>query len=119
MTIGTRLYTLFNGELVGTDEFGNRYYRHKKAMLHGDERRWVFYKGARDPSTVPAEWHAWLHHTTKTPLTENAAQAESWQKPHQANLTGSSGAYRPKGHDLKGGRRAVSGGDYQPWVPTL
>ena len=118
MTIGTRLYTLFKGELVGSDEFGNRYYRNKKALLHGCERRWVLFSGPRDPSTVPPEWHAWLHHMTEAPLTEKAAQAKSWQKPHQANLTGSPGAYLPKGHDLKGGRRAPTGGDYQTWAPT-
>ena len=31
MTLGTRLLTWFRGELVGTDNFGNRYYREKGA----------------------------------------------------------------------------------------
>jgi NADH:ubiquinone oxidoreductase subunit len=29
MTLGTRLLTWLRGELVGTDSFGNRYYREK------------------------------------------------------------------------------------------
>ncbi len=29
MTIGTRLFTWWRGELVGTDQLGNRYYREK------------------------------------------------------------------------------------------
>ena len=29
-TLGTFLYTLFNGKLIGRDEFGNKYYENKK-----------------------------------------------------------------------------------------
>lgn len=116
-TIGTILYTWMNGKLVGTDEFGNRYYNSTKAPLHGRERRWVIYKGKPEASTVPSEWHAWLHHTTKEPLSDSAAQSRVWQKPHEANPTGSSTAYRPRGHDLRGGNRAAATGDYEPWVP--
>lgn len=116
-TIGTLIYTWLNGVLVGTDEFGNRYYRAKGQALHGRERRWVVYRGSPEASKVPPEWHAWLHHTSPEPLTEIAAQARPWQKPHQPNLTGTAMAYRPKGHDLKGGERAGATGDYEPWVP--
>jgi len=117
MIIGTLLYTWIKGELVGTDVFQNRYYRSRGAKLNGRERRWVLYRGADDASSVPAEWHAWLHHTNQSPLTENAAQARSWQKEHQANPTGTVAAYRPAGHDVMGGHRAHATGDYQPWNP--
>lgn len=70
MTIGTWLFTLWNGKLVGTDQFGNRYYREKSARqlrrgggFDSRERRWVIYKGEAEASKVPPEWHAWLHHT--------------------------------------------------------
>ena len=116
-TIGTMIYTWLNGELVGTDEFGNRYYHAKNKTLHGRQRRWVIYKGKPEGSKVPAEWHSWLHRTTNDPLTDQAAQAPGWQKPHQANLSGSRDAYRPLGHDLSGGQRPVVGGDYEPWTP--
>ena len=29
-TIGTKLYTIFFGRLVGKDDFGNKYYENKK-----------------------------------------------------------------------------------------
>lgn len=116
-TIGTLIYTWLKGELIGVDEFANRYYRSKAGTLHGRERRWVVYRDGPEASKVPAEWHAWLHHTSSEPLTEIAAQAYPWQKPHQPNLTGTAMAYRPQGHDLKGGWRAGATGDYEPWIP--
>ncbi len=117
MTIGTLIYTWLRGELVGTDEFGNRYYRSKGRALHGRERRWTVFKGPPDPTRVPPEWHAWLHHTEPAPLTERAVKAMPWQKETQPNPTGTADAYLPQGHPLRGGRRAPATGDYEPWVP--
>ncbi|MGB0683532.1 MAG: NADH:ubiquinone oxidoreductase subunit NDUFA12 [Magnetovibrionaceae bacterium] len=115
--IGTWLYTLRKGEQVGTDEFGNRYYRGRGAKLQGRERRWVIYKDEVEASRVPPEWHAWLHHTVDEPLTEKAAQAHAWQKVHEPNKTGTVEAYRPKGHDFAGRNRAAATGDYEAWSP--
>jgi len=117
MNLGTIIYTWINGRQVGTDEFGNRYYHAKNDQLHGRQRRWVLYKGNIEASRVPPEWHAWLHHCTEEPLTEAAAKAPNWQKPHQPNMTGTSLAYRPPGHDFRGGRRSAATGDYEPWAP--
>lgn len=117
MDIGTILHTWINGKLVGADEFGNRYYKRRGAALYGRERRWVIYKDDKEASKVPAEWHAWLHHTSENPLTEQATQARPWQKSHVANMTGTAAAYRPKGHDIKGGDRAAATGDYTAWTP--
>ena len=118
MDLGTWLYTLMNGKKVGVDEFGNKYYCNKAKALHGRERRWVMYGGDIDASRIPPEWHAWLHHTTSEPLTENAAQAHPWQKDHVANMTGTANAYRPRGHNYKGGKRAAATGDYEAWTPA-
>ncbi len=117
MGIRTNIYTFFNGELVGEDENANRYYRGKGRHLQGRERRWVVYKGGDDPSNVPPEWHAWLHHTVAESLAQEAAAARDWQKPHQANLSGSEDAYRPPGHQLAGRARHSATGDYIPWTP--
>lgn len=117
MYIGTLIYTWLRGELVGTDEFGHRYYRSTGRRLNGRERRWVLYKGPSEASKVPPEWHAWLHHTVEEPLTESAAQARTWQKEHVPNRTGTVEAYRPRGHDLRGGQRAAATGDYEAWSP--
>ena len=118
-TIGTLLYTWLCGERVGTDAFGNRYYRDRKNRggRWGRERRWVIYKGTDEASKVPAEWHAWLHHISPAPLTGVVARRWPWQKPHLPNLTGTPYAYLPKGHELRGGRRPHATGDYEPWTP--
>lgn len=117
ITIGTIFSSLFFAELVGTDEFGNKYYRSKRLGRLGRERRWVIYKGGDEASKVPAEWHAWLHHTVKEPLTESAALARSWQKVHRPNTTGTVEAYRPQGHEFRKRRHAPATGDYEAWSP--
>lgn len=117
MNLGTLLYTWFKGELVGTDEFENRYYRAGSGHRYGRERRWLLYKGKSEASRIPPDWHAWLHHTTDAPLTENAAVAPGWQRPHTANASGTPAAYRPAGHDLMGGARAPASSDYVAWSP--
>ena len=114
MTIGTRLFTWLHGRLVGRDGAGNRYFEDRKA--HGGRtRRWVMYDGVAEASKVPAEWHSWLHYTTDSPLPDTGRKP--WQKPHEANLTGTAASYRPPGHDYQGGHRAPATGDYEAWTP--
>jgi NADH:ubiquinone oxidoreductase subunit len=115
MTIGTRLFTFFNGRLVGRDDGGNRYYRDRWARKGTRARRWVLYRGAPEASRVPPEWHAWLHYTTDDPLP--AGQRRAWQRPHEENATGTPSGYRPPGHDYQGGVRAPATGDYEAWAP--
>ena len=114
MTIGTRLFTWFNGRLVGRDAAGNAYYEDKRARAGERARRWVIFAGTPEASKVPPEWHTWLHHTTQQALPENR---RPWQKPHQPNMTGTAQSYRPAGHDYKGGQRAKATGDYEAWTP--
>jgi NADH:ubiquinone oxidoreductase subunit len=121
-TIGTRLFTWLRGEEVGVDDAGNRYYRQKGGgHVHPEslrkERRWVIYAEGDEASKVPAEWHAWLHHTTGEIPPEGGPEKRPWMKPHQPNLTGTDQAYRPPGHTLKGGKRYPSAADYEPWRP--
>ncbi len=118
MHLGTWLLTRLHGELVGSDEFGNRYYRSRRLSRYGRERRWVVYHGEVEASRVPAEWHAWLHHMADAPLTGPKVRRWPWQKPHEPNRTGTPAAYRPKGHDLAGGQRPAASGDYEPWTPS-
>ena len=89
-TIGTRLYTLLCGTLVGEDDAGNRYYRERwgRSGPGERERRWVVYEGEVEASRVPPEWHRWLHHSTHEPPTEAPLRAQPWEKPHRPNLTG-------------------------------
>ena len=115
MTIGTRLFTMLKGQLVGTDDQGNRYYTEKAPRPGRPARRWVLYNGEMEASRVPAEWHSWLHRTTEAPLTD--APRHAWQKPHRANMTGTPQAYLPRGHDARGGHRPAGSGDYEAWRP--
>src|SRR5438105_12808319 len=59
MTFGTWLFTKLRGELVGTDDEGNRYYRDKRATDGRRRRRWVIYQGEPEASRVPPDWHGW------------------------------------------------------------
>lgn len=122
MALGTRLYTWFRGEPVGTDRFGNSYYRQKggvKTRADGRrERRWVVYQGSVEASRVPPDWHGWLHHTTNAVPTESTRSRHEWEREHQPNPTGTPLAYRPPGHELASGARAAATGDYEPWRPS-
>jgi len=124
MTIGTRIMTWLRGEQVGTDSFGNRYYRDKsrRKLERGGgrfsrEKRWVIYNGEAESSRVPPEWHGWLHHTVAEIPADGGRPKYAWQKPHQPNLTGTPDAYRPPGSLVRGGHRAPAAGDYEPWKP--
>lgn len=114
-TLGTALFTWRKGELVGADAYGNRYFQEKNPA-GPRRRRWVLYRGEVEGSKVPAEWHAWLHHTSdETPA--DPAPRRGWERPHVANLTGTPSAYRPPGAVARGGRRDRTTGDYEPWRP--
>jgi NADH:ubiquinone oxidoreductase subunit len=119
-TFGTQLWTRRFGELVGTDEGGNQYYRTKGGQIDptlGFERRWVIYNGYAEATRIPPAWHGWIHHTVDTPPTEIDYKQREWEKPHRPNMTGTPGAYRPSGSTLAAGRRPKATGDYQPWTP--
>ena len=84
---------------IGSDQFGNRYYEERRARAGKPPRRYVRYNGIAEASKVPADWHG-------------------WQQEHQPNVTGTTHAYRPDGHMLKGGKRKPATGDYEPWNPA-
>ncbi|HCQ71125.1 MAG: NADH:ubiquinone oxidoreductase subunit NDUFA12 [Alphaproteobacteria bacterium] len=113
-------FNLFTAkELVGTDGYGNKYYRGKPRKGYYRERRWVMYKDSPEASLVPPEWHGWLHHQTDIiPAEDEEAYRREWQKPHTPNMTGTNQAYRPPGHILSGGQRDSATGDYEPWSPN-
>ena len=119
-TFGTQLWTRWYGELVGEDEFGNRYFRTRDGKVDptlGLDRRWVIYNGYAEPSKIPPSWHGWMHHIVDVPPTQESYRPREWEKPHIANLTGTPAAYRPPGSTLAQGRRPPATGDYTPWRP--
>lgn len=111
-TWGTRLFTWRKGEFVGSDQFGNKYYRER-----GGKKRWVIYNGLAEATTIPPGWHGWMHHRVDTPPVEENYQPREWQQAHKPNLTGTAGAYRPKGSILTEDQRPEVSGDYQAWTP--
>lgn len=117
MSFSTWLYTRLFGELVGMDEYGNNYYCARQKNQQGRERRWVLFKDEVEPSLVPPEWHAWLHHTIDRPLSEHDINLADWQLEHRPNLTGTSKAYRPGGDNPQEGAVRTKSSDYDAWIP--
>ena len=109
-TFGTQLWTWRNGEKVGEDAAGNVFYRNAD-----DSKRWVIYNGEIEGSRVSPEWHGWLHRTWDEPPTERPLTHQSWEKPHQENLTGTPRAYAPAGSIRRPEPEARR--DYEAWSP--
>ncbi|MBL6664427.1 MAG: NADH:ubiquinone oxidoreductase subunit NDUFA12 [Rickettsiales bacterium] len=92
---------------IGTDEFGNSYYQHKK-----NKKRYVIYNGIAESSKIPAQWHGWIHYSSDiAPIKINTNKA-SWQKIHTPNLTGTINAYSPKNKPSH-----KSSSSYEAWEP--
>ena len=106
-TIGTFLYTIFFGKLVGKDEFGNKYYQNKQG------KRWVIYNGEINASKITSDWFSWMHHTTNNAPSKINSNKYSWQKPHKDNKTGTSESYRPNKISKKGKNFKK----YETWKP--
>lgn len=118
MSIMTKIYTKFFGDLVGRDEFGNQYYVLKKPLPTLRQKRWVVFNGQAEATRVPPDWHGWLHHSSDTiPAPTGLPTRQAWVQPHRPNATGTAQAYFPPGHPLAGGARAKATGDYQAWQP--
>ncbi len=105
-------------ERVGSDVYGNIYYRAPAQTGQKRQRRWVIYNGVPEASLVPPEWHGWLHYQTDSiPEDTGVSFRRFWQKPHQPNRTGTTLAYYPPGHITQGGKREKATGDYTAWSP--
>jgi NADH:ubiquinone oxidoreductase subunit len=111
-TLGTTLFTWLNGDQIGTDSLGNRYYRERKG-----DRRWVMYTNGIEASGVPPEWDAWLHGTVELPPSEAPPEIKSWELEHVPNMAGTAAAYHPPGSLERGGHRDGATGDYEAWRP--
>jgi NADH:ubiquinone oxidoreductase subunit len=62
------------GRLVGTDPGGNKYYENTKDFAFG-QHRWVEYADHHnyDPSSIPPDWHSWMHSMSDEPGQETDA----------------------------------------------
>ncbi|QKX01927.1 NADH:ubiquinone oxidoreductase [Wolbachia endosymbiont of Cruorifilaria tuberocauda] len=65
-------------QFVGRDKNENFYYKSSTG------KRWVIYKNTPDPTTIPPEWHIWVHYTDNTvPVNEKKTKVK-----HITNFTG-------------------------------
>ena len=87
-TFGTFLKTLFFGKYVGSDEFGNRYYRNK------NDERWVVYSNNIEATKITSDWYLWIHHTVDK-IPDKKEIKYSWQKNHLENQTGTNNSFKP------------------------
>ena len=60
MSLGFKLYSFFNDNLVEQDSLGNKYYQDKK----NSSKRWVVYASGFGPESLPTQYHNWLHNTS-------------------------------------------------------
>ena len=107
-TLGTFIYTLFTGKLIGRDQFGNKYYSNSKG------RRWVIYKDNIESSKIPPDWHSWIHFL-KINKPSNEEKKFLWQKQYEENLTGTARAYKPEGSLTSGLKKNMK--KYETWKP--
>ena len=106
-TIGTKIYTKFFGNFVGTDEYGNNYFKSSNGT-----KRWVNYKGVCDASNISPAWHSWIHKTTdKVPSFEKDNLSMSYSDDTYTKIN-KNGKYHPnnfKNHSIFN--------DYESWKP--
>ena len=107
-TVGTFIYTLFKGKLVGKDQFGNKYYSSSNG------KRWVVYKDLVESSKIPPDWHSWIHFIKKNKPYDNVNKY-GWQRDHQENLTGTDKAYKPEGSLSVNKKKSIK--KYETWKP--
>jgi NADH:ubiquinone oxidoreductase subunit len=88
-TLGTKLKTLFFGNLVGCDNLGNKYYESKSG------KRWIIYASEIDASKIPIEWFSWIHFINNRIENNHNLDKYEWQKSHLPNQTGTENAYHP------------------------
>lgn len=109
-TLNTQLFTWRKGVKVGEDDAGNMFYETKDSV-----KRWVIFNGESEATRVNPDWHGWLHHTWNDPPNKTPLIHKAWEKPHQANLTGTAMAHAPAGSIRQS--RPQSHRDYEAWTP--
>ena len=113
ITVGTKLYTYFNGKKVGEDYFGNFYYESKDK-----KNRWCIYANESEASKISPEWNSWLRFITVASPKDNDLTYE-WQKVFNGNLTGLESAYKPSIMRTSGSKEDLDNYqfDYKAWKP--
>ncbi|KAN0039959.1 hypothetical protein ACTA71_011841 [Dictyostelium dimigraforme] len=71
-------------------------YYENRQEIYG-RHRWVEYADykSNDPTTIPPEYHSWIHHVSDKLPSEMLPFSPTYKRPHIANPTGTDGAYTP------------------------
>ena len=104
-TLGTHIFTFINGDYMGSDGWGNKYYKSKRG-----ERRWVLYSNECDASLIPPTWHGWLHKIVNE-IPTSANHPEYKLEEMYKNETGSHKSYHPNKTKIPLEK------DYAAWEP--
>lgn len=81
MYLSSWFYTKIFGNLLASDEYGNKYYTNRKKT-----KRWVKFHKIDETSKVPQLWHAWLHEIID--YVPKDMKKFDWQGEHIPNTTG-------------------------------
>ena len=102
MSLGFKLYSFFNGNLVEQDSLGNKYYQDK----NNSSKRWVVYASGFGPESLPTQYHNWLHNTSDeiTNIELEGSSQESFVKrrvqkhsvKHKENMDKGYNSWQPK-----------------------
>ncbi|CAM8951829.1 hypothetical protein QQ045_017348 [Rhodiola kirilowii] len=85
----SRLASFFSSRTpVGVDKAGNRYFTRTEQVDGAmKEKRWVIFKGDKDPTSIPVEWICWLNGQRKrAPTPEEMAQLEVTRERVKQNV---------------------------------
>lgn len=109
---------IVDGELKGTDEFGNQYY--EDLRRNPNLQRYIIYAGSPkhvDASRIPPRWHHWMCYITDETPDRQAPAAGRYITQHQmtklSNM-GSQAQYIPKGSILRHEPREHA--SYEVWT---
>lgn len=84
-------------KLVGTDYNGNKYFEDTNQQI--GRHRWIVYNDLYDldPTSVPPEWHGWLHYLNDYKPTEHQFNFPIYNAAAVRTDTGKGTCYNPKG----------------------
>nr|POE66521.1 aconitate hydratase 2, mitochondrial [Quercus suber] len=77
-----------NRSLMGIDKAGNQYFvRTEKIDGIMKEKRWVVFKGEKEPTSIPVEWICWLNGQRKSaPTAEEMMELEARREQVRLNV---------------------------------
>ena len=113
ITVGTKLYTYFNGKKVGEDYFGNFYYESKDK-----KNRWCIYSNGLTLQKLVLNGTVGLD-LFQLQVQKITVRLISGRKQFNGNLTGLDSAYKPRIVRTSGSEEDLDSyqSDYKAWKP--